>query len=254
MRPLKVALLQAEPGGGIESGYLSIIRAEKPDVIAFPEYFFVQPGLDNVASSISSRDSILSQLIAWSVEFGCIIVGGTLVDMERDELRNRCFLINRGNIVGYYDKIHLFRNEGGGRIMLGKNPAVFDVEGLRIGLLVCADVLYLESFEKLAPLRPDLTFVPTTSPYKPNESAAEKFARDREIFARGAETSGSLLFKVSACGTIVGRPLQGRSLIAGPGKIYWRIEPEDEHRSALIIANVRPGNINHLLDISVYHQ
>lgn len=254
MRPLRVALLQAEPGGGIESAYLSIIRAEKPDIIAFPEYFFVQPGLDDVASSISSRDTILSQLIAWSIEFGCIIVGGTLVDMERDELRNRCFLIDRGNIVGHYDKMHLFRNEGGGRIKPGKNLAVFDVEDLRIGLLVCADVLYPESFEELAHFRPDLTFIPTTSPYKPNESAAEKFARDREIFARGAEISNSLLFKVSACGAIVGHPLQGRSLIAGPGRIYWRIEPEDEHRSALIIANIKPGNTHHLLDISVYHQ
>jgi len=254
LKHLRIALLQDEPGSDIGPEYLSVIQKTRPDILSFPEYYFVRPELENVVASISNRDVILSRIMNWSIKFDCVIVGGTIVDREGDQFRNRCYLVNRGRIIGHYDKIHLFKNEGGGLISPGKEYAVFDIGGLKIGILICADVLFSESFQGVGNLNPDLIIVPTTSPFKAGETADEKFARDETIFARGAEVSDSLIFKVSACGSIIGHKLQGRSLIAGQGKVLWRILPEEEQLPALIIADLRGDKANPSIDISVHRK
>lgn len=245
-------MIQDKPGSGIRDVFMRRLEAWRPDILAFPEYYFVGEEFSEVPHSLGQRDEIISQLQEWSASLGCIVVGGSLVENDSGALYNRCHLINKGETIGHYDKIHLFRTEGGGLVSPGTEHRVFEVDGLRIGLLICADVLYPESFVELRKLEPDLIFVPTTSPFKPNEPAEVKFARDIEIFARGAEAADAFIFKVNASGSIIGHPLQGRSLIASPGEILWRIEPENEDKPALILATLRDNKRNPSLDIEVH--
>lgn len=251
---LKIALLQNIPGAGINDNHLRILKKSTPDIIAFPEYYFVQPQDKSPIDSSQRKDENLWQLIDWSREFDCIIIGGSLVEMENDHYYNRCYLLNKGDIIGHYDKIHLFRNEGKGNLSPGYEYKIFAIGDLRIGIIICADVLYPDTFRNLRGLKPDLVFVPTTSPYRCGERPEIKFARDNDIFAFGAILANAIIFKVSACGSIAGHRLQGRSLIASPGRIHWRVEPQDEDKSALIISNLSGDIANPLLDIKVYRQ
>jgi predicted amidohydrolase len=226
---------------------------EPPDILALPEYFFVATADENVVASSFRRGKIIEELQKLSSALGCILVGGSIVEQVEKDFYNRSYLLDSGLVIGFYDKIHPYDNEGRGLIKEGIEYKVFDVRGIRIGLLICADVLYRGSFENIRGLRPDLIFVPTTSPYKRNESASVKFARDRRIFARGASISNSIIFKVCASGSIAGHRLQGRSLIASPGKIPWRIEPQFEEKAALIIAELSDDMSAPRLDIMVNH-
>lgn len=252
-KTIKVALLQDRPGSGIRQPFMDKLLAETPDILALPEYYFVAAGDNSVVASSSRCRKIIEELIELSSVFGCVLVGGSVVEHGNGGLYNRSYLLDSGQIIGFYDKIHPFDNEGRGLIKEGTEYKVFDVRGMRIGILICADVLYQGSFENIRGLRPDLIFVPTTSPYRPTESAGVKFARDRRIFAAGADRADSIIFKVCASGSIAGHRLQGRSLIASPGKILWRIEPESEDRTALIIAELGGDSSTPLLDIKVYH-
>jgi predicted amidohydrolase len=252
IKPTKIAMVQDKPGIGLRDSYKAKLRAFNPDILAFAEYFLVGPEFDNTASASEMRLDHLNQIKAWSIEFNCLVVGGTIVDRENGRNFNRCYLVDKGNVIGSYDKIHLYRNEGGGQITPGHEHRVFQWGNLRIGLLICADVLYPESFQAMRELKPDLIFIPTTSPYKPAETPSEKFARDNEIFGKGAAESDAILLKVSASGSIIGHRLQGRSLIASPNKIHWRIDPLDEDKPALILASLSGDKRNPSLDIIVY--
>ena len=226
---------------------------EPPDILALPEYFFVAKADENVVASSIRRGKTIDELQKLSSALGCILVGGSIVEHVEGDFYNRSYLLDSGQVIGFYDKIHPYDNEGRGLIKEGIEYKVFDVRGIRIGLLICADVLYRGSFENIRGLRPDLIFVPTTSPYKRNESASVKFARDRRIFSHGASRSNSIIFKVCASGSIAGHRLQGRSLIASPGKILWRIEPQFEDKAALIIAELSDDMSAPRLDIMVNH-
>ena len=186
LNPTKIAMIQEIPGIGLRESYRQILLQFKPDILAFAEYFLVGPEYANTASAVEMRVEHLHQIRAWSIEFDCLIVGGTIVESENGQKFNRCHLVDKGEILGHYDKIHLYRNEGGGQITPGQEYRVFKWRDFRIGLLICADVLYPESFQAMRELRPDLIFIPTTSPYKPAETPDEKFARDNKVFARGA--------------------------------------------------------------------
>ncbi len=248
----KIALVQDEPGIGLREKFRDILRSFKPDILAFSEYFLVKPELPNVAASARMRDQNLSWIGNLSIEFDCLVVGGSIVETEDGNNYNRCYLIDKGTVLGHYDKIHLFRNEGQGLISPGNIHRAFQWGEYRVGLLICADVLYPESFRALRALKPDLIFIPTTSPYKPGEPSEEKFARDSNIFAKGATEADAVLFKISASGSIVGHRLQGRSLIAAPGRICWRVQPEDEDKSFLILANLSGDKRNPSLDIETH--
>lgn len=250
--PLKIAMIQDRLGAGIREDFVKILQKDRPNIIAFPEHYFLRPGNDNVIVTAFSQNEIIEQLLEWSLMFNCAIIGGSLVAESNGKLYNRSYIINKGSITGYYDKIHLFKNEGRGLIKKGSEYKVFELSGLRIGVLICADVLYSESFLNIRGLKPDLIFVPTTSPYRENEPAKVKFARDNRLFAQGARLSDSIILKICAVGGIGKHKFQARSLIASSDNILWRNPPDEEDRSALILARLTNLKTNPKLDIKVH--
>ena len=249
---IKIAMIQDIPGSGIRPRFWDLLREISPDIISFPEYYFVGPDFKSVPASLADHDNFIAAMAGWSRDLNCIIIGGTVVERDGGHLYNRCHIFKDGESLGFYDKIHLYKNEGNGLVTPGNEYKVISVEGFRIGLLICADVLYPGTFTNLKGLRPDMVIIPTTSPYRPGESSQAKFQRDIDIYAHGSEIIDCILFKTSACGNIVGHKLQGRSLIASPGKIEWRVNPEDENNSQLIMASITRDKRNPLLDIKVY--
>jgi predicted amidohydrolase len=249
---LKIAMIQDQPGSGIRKPYKDILLEKKPDILAFPEYYFVNAADDNVIGSSHRHDSILDELKSWSLELECAIIGGSTVAESNGNFYNRSYFVNNGEILGYYDKIHPYRNEGRGLIKKGTEYRVFDFEGTKIGVLICADVLYPDSFKNMKGLRPDLIFAPTTSPYRAGESPEVKFARDNRLFVEGAKMTNTVIFKICASGNIAKIRFQARSLVATPAGIAWRNQPRHEDKSTLILARLPETGDNTRLDIEVY--
>jgi hypothetical protein len=212
---LKIAMVQDQPGSGIRKPYGNILLEKKPDILAFPEYYFVNAGEDNVVISSHRHDSILDELKNWSIELECAIIGGSVVTESYGKLFNRSYFINKGEVVGHYDKIHPYREEGRGLIEKGTEYRVFDFNDVKIGILICA-------------------------------------ARDNRLFVEGAKMTGSVIFKVCASGKIGTKRFQARSLVANSVGIAWRNPPQLEDTSALILARIPEAGDNTRLDIEVY--
>ena len=234
-RVIKVALYQGYHGEGVPDEIAEKIIRENPDILCLPEYFLVSPDEPSILPSAEHHEERLKYLKTLSVKLNCAITGCTLLHWTKTGLKNTCYFISNGKILGFYEKIHLHKNEGEGMVVPGIEYKVIFLNGLRVGLLICADVLHPESYRNLLGLRPDIVIIPVTAPYQRNETSKKKFARDKILFERGAKILGCPVVKVSSIGRIAGHQVQGRSLVATPDGIIFRVPPENEDKAILKI-------------------
>jgi predicted amidohydrolase len=107
-----------------------------------------------------------------------------------------------------------------------------------VGVLICADVLFPESYRALVELKPDIVFVPTTSPFRADDSVESKEKRDFDYFLAGAKTTSAFVAKCCAIGSLLGGWLQGRSLIAAPWEIIDLVPSGRENEELVLMAKL----------------
>jgi len=107
--------------------YLSSLKVGDNEILVFPEKFITtrvnEDSLNKILESIKIKNTIILGSISYN---------------ERS-LYNRSFLLHNGEIAGWQDKINLYRAESS-KYTPGNTIKIFDIEGLRIGILVCYDL------------------------------------------------------------------------------------------------------------------
>lgn len=146
---------------------------------------------------------------------------------------NTTFVFSRGRELGFYRKKNLFFAEVG-KITPGSEFKIFEADGVRFGVLICADVFHDESFLFMKENKAQIIFSPTFSLIKKDESIEEKHKRDNDIYVRGAKLSKALIVKVCGVRDEYKDFLQARSLIASGDGILYRVSPEQEHTPMII--------------------
>lgn len=217
---------------------ISELQSFRPEFVCLPEHYPLAAEIKNLqqaAQRFTERKQYLSDI---SRILNTTIVGGTLTEPTSDGYYNTCYVFDRGHEVGSYRKVNPTSREQSAGTLPGNEFKILELSGLRIGVLICADVLFQESFEQLAALHCQITFIPTASPYRPGETTAEKFERDRSIFLEGARKLRCPIIKTCGVGTTFGHPIQGRSLITTTDDILVRAEPHQEHSSLILKAEL----------------
>jgi deaminated glutathione amidase len=237
-RTLKIAALQKQMGVELSPDIFDDLRSQGVEVACLPEYFFVPPSAERLIETVSLRSEILENLKEYSRRLGAVLVGGTLVEEEGERFYNACHVLDAGRPLGVYRKMHLTKPEHEAGLTPGEGSQVLRVRDFNLGLLICADVLYLESFRQIAPLQPDLIAIPTDSPFRADDTEERKFARDQDIFVTGARIAKAVVLKTCGVGGLLGHPLQGRSLICSPEGVLIRVEPSDERQERILIARI----------------
>jgi predicted amidohydrolase len=103
------------------------------------------------------------------------VVGGTVERRDhRGRITNTCFVHDAsGAVIARYDKRMLFGGERDGR-SAGDGTTVFDIAGVRIGVLICADLWHPELARELR-ARVDVLAVPAKTTVESAE--AMRYAR-----------------------------------------------------------------------------
>ena len=231
---VRVAACQQNLQEGLSEITIAELHTFQPDFICLPEHYPLAAEIKNLqqaADRFAERKQYLSDV---SHTLQTMVVGGTLTEPTPDGYYNTCYVFDRGVEVGSYRKVNPTSREQSAGTLRGSEFKIFKLAGLRVGVLICADVLFQESFEYLAALHCQLTFVPTASPFRPDESTEEKFRRDRLIFLKGARKMGCPIIKTCGVGTTFGHPIQGRSLITTTDDIVIRAEPHQEQLSLIL--------------------
>lgn len=133
------------------------------------------------------------------------------IERDGEVLRNTAQLLDRdGTLLARYRKTHLWGELDRSLFAPGDDlVALVELDGWRIGLLICYDVEFPETVRRLALEGADLVLVPTAlmSPFS--------FVADHLVRVRAAE-NGVFLAYANAVGEENGLEYVGRSVIVGP--------------------------------------
>lgn len=152
----------------IENQIISASK-ENPDVIVLPEMWntsFFPENVTELADKNGSRTkSLLSSL---SKKLNVNIVGGSIANLENNELFNTSFIFDRnGKEIASYNKVHLFSPSGEDNVFkAGNKLCIFELDGIKCGLSICYDIRFVEWIRKNALENIDIFFLPAAWPDK----------------------------------------------------------------------------------------
>ncbi len=171
MKDTRIAAVQFEHRDGDKEHNLGRIRemtglavARGARIVSFHEcsisaYSFVQPltkvELLDLAEPIPTGPSI-QRLIEISAEFDVPILAG-LFEREDDRVYNAYVCVTRDGVVAKHRKLHAFVSQ---HLSSGDGFTVFDLNGIRCGILICYDNNICENVRATALMGAEVVFMP----------------------------------------------------------------------------------------------
>ena len=231
---VKVVAVQARMGQKLSLAEKIHIFKEQPDFVCLPEYSLMDSSISDYHRAALLYREHLDYLLHLSDELRTCLIAGTIVEPEEDRLYNSCYVMNRGLILGRYRKRHPVAGEQRKGISSGDRNLVVEVNGVKVGLMICGDVFYPHMYGELGQAGADLIFVPTTSAYRPDDTISRKKDRDNTYFQSGAGAAGAYVVKVCSVGRIFDTELHGRSLIAAPWGMLRRVDFSAESQPRIL--------------------
>lgn len=180
------------------------------DLICLPEFFYESPTYKNRDTVGESLEGMFYQTFSRCArEHGVNIVTGTFPQKKEGRLYNTCLAIDRqGNLVGTYDKVHLFdvpdRKESD-YLTAGKDLGIFQFDCCKVGVAICYEVRFCEYLRTLALQDIDLLAIPAMF-YRPRQD-------QWDLLVRGAALNHQLYV---AAANQYNKYCFGRSQIADP--------------------------------------
>lgn len=138
------------------------------DLMVFPEFALATgTGTTAAEQAVPLEGAVLDTLGAKAREHRTWIVMPMTL-RESDRISNAAVLIDRaGNVAGIYRKTHPISDDSGvfeGGVTPGSDYPVFDTDFGRLGILICWDMSYDESWSAVAEAGAEIIAVPSASP------------------------------------------------------------------------------------------
>ena len=226
---MKVAAVQCRVGvkEAFESAEKLISKGDC-DLYLLPEYFSYKVN----DTSLETSKETLKWLENVSKEFSVTVAGNVI---RKDEhYYNSLYIFKNGELLGYQDKIHPTRTERSLGIRCGCEIKIFEIDGVKIAALICADILYPELSRIPALKGAEIVLNPVVS-FKHSVLPAKEF-RYCLYFARCFDNAYAVVKAGGVGYTFTGEECVGRSLIATHRGIPARYS--DENAEELIRAEI----------------
>lgn len=141
---------------------------EPIDVVVLPELWntgFFPADVKDLACHEGEPDLEILQELA--KKFRVNIIGGSIANIENGQLVNTAYAIGReGQVLSKYNKVHLFSPSGEDNVFTkGNELSVFEIDGVKAGLIICYDVRFLELIRTLALKDIKVLFIPAQWPH-----------------------------------------------------------------------------------------
>lgn len=130
------------------------VQENNPDTVVLPEMWttaYTLPNLHNLAD-VNGHPTV-SFLKEQATKHGINIIGGSIANKKDSSIYNTAIVINRqGELVYEYDKTHLVPMLNEHKYLTGGKKAaeVFELDGLKFGVIICYDLRFPELIRPLA--------------------------------------------------------------------------------------------------------
>ncbi|MGV9198733.1 MAG: nitrilase-related carbon-nitrogen hydrolase, partial [Promethearchaeia archaeon] len=118
-----------------------------PELFATGYTFISKEEAEDMAEDLNGKSSQFLQNLAEKTD--SIVVGG-FIEKEGDKIYNSSLMVSKKKVFGSYRKIHLYNKE---KIWFspGDRPfKVYKTDKFNVGMMICFDWLFPESFRSLA--------------------------------------------------------------------------------------------------------
>ncbi|GAB4339836.1 MAG: apolipoprotein acyltransferase [Candidatus Abyssubacteria bacterium] len=183
MGKLTVAGIQMGPYPGtyianMEKAVAALERAvaeHRPDVVCFSEMmtgpYFCRVYDDSYFSFAEPVPGPTTELLAAEARKHCVNIVGTVFELDDGDHYNSAVLFSRkGEILGKYRKTHvpsssspLINSDEKYYFKPGNELPVFEIDGVKVGILICFDRSFPETFRTLALKGAEVVFLPIAS-------------------------------------------------------------------------------------------
>ncbi len=146
MSKLKVSILQYNISWKDKSSNFlkitTLLSDVKSDLVVLPEMFQTGFCVDDISIAETMEGQSVSFLKKASLEFDLALCGSFLY-LENASFFNRFVVVSEGEVVGYYDKVHLFSLGGEhNHISAGGTKVDFVLKGFKFRPIVCYDLRF----------------------------------------------------------------------------------------------------------------
>lgn len=144
---LNIALLQFSPSFGRVQENLKLVlemlnHVRNGSLVVLPEMWQCGFDYENLQKHAEMTEDVIEEICKISKERHLTVVGTYPMKEDRG-IYNSAVLVNRGNVLGKRAKIKLFPLYEEQRYFLsGSENPIFEVEGLKVGVLVCFELRF----------------------------------------------------------------------------------------------------------------
>ncbi len=245
---MKVGYIQTSPIFGEKGQNFKeiekLIINLKADLIVLPELFATGYTFISKEEVISLAEDSNSETAHFLIKIaqmtGAIIVGG-FIEKEEEKIYNSAIIVSSKGVLGSYRKIHLYFKEKLWFSPGDKPLKIYDINGVKIGIMVCFDWIFPETARTLALLGADIIAHPTNLVLPYCQNAMVTRCLENHVFAItanriGEENRGSDHFKFT-----------GKSQITSYNGVILSTGPKDEIHVDFVdidIEKARDKNLN----------
>ncbi len=184
-----------------------------------------------VETAVSAQSPTMARLSEMAARNGLTIVAG-FAESDGDTIYNSAVLTDGSGEFAVYRKSHLYGPYERRWFSVEEPRAILaDVDGVRVGMLICYDVEFPENVRRLAKAGVDLVVVPTALPIGWSGS----FIAEHMIRVRAFENQVFVAY-INHCGADRNFVYAGRSRIAAPDGSLLAEAPADDE--ALFFAEI----------------
>lgn len=248
----KVASIQFEPVFGDVDGNLAMIDEKVRAAHAAGAALVVLPELAVSGYVFESHEELAAlagpvpegkaaaALVALAKELGIHIVSG-IAEAAGGKVYNAAMLTGPDGFIGGYRKLHLWDAETLWFAPGDMGLPVYDTPLGKIGIAVCYDGWFPETFRTLADAGAEIVCIPTNWVPMPSQKP-EMEAMANTLHKAAAHSNGIYIACADRVGTERGQPFIGQSLIIGPDG--WPLAgPAHRSEPETLIAEVDIGSI-----------
>ncbi len=235
---MKIAAIQLDAVlGQVEANYAAVEKAigeaahTGADIVVLPEMWntsFYPTNVQDLADDQGKRTQHVLMTLAKT--YGIHIVGGSVAVRKENSVYNTTYIVNRqGQIVGTYDKVHLFAPGGEDAVFQAGNAlSVFTLDGITMASIICYDLRFTEWVRMAALQGAKVLFVPAAWP--------DVRIDHWQILNRARAIENQLVVvAVNQCGVAGTLQFGGHSMIIDP---LGNVLAEEEKEPAILTADV----------------
>ncbi|MFB0487910.1 N-carbamoylputrescine amidase [Methylobacterium sp. OAE515] len=224
--PIRVSCIQFEPiFGAIDANMArasDLVRAAAAAgsrLIVLPELASTGYVFESAAEAAALAEPVpdgptTRAWVALAAELGVHIVAG-IAESAGDTLYNAAVIVGPEGYIGTYRKAHLWDQEN---VFFARGDLgfpVFDTALGKVGVAICYDGWFPETFRQLALGGAEIVCIPTNWVPMPDQPEGEA-AMANTLHRAAAHTNGLFIACADRVGIERGQPFEGQSLIIGP--------------------------------------